>query len=267
MTVETQNNESQATVARPMFFNRLMTLDRELHANLKFKSHTGCAFAARNNLIPITIAEFRFVARHYPIVFSGGPVPMPFAVVGLRNGVNLMVDDAGQWRPRTYVPAAVNTYPFILLPTSKDSDEISLVIDPDAPSLGDEGEALFVNGKPTPTLERILQLGQHFRAAMLKTIEFGKMIAESGLLATRSVDIQAPDGGKHRIENFLALEPEKIDAAANNIFLRWRKDGWLLAIFQYLQSIDSWTVLADVEYDRRMAAAAAAKAPTAGATA
>jgi hypothetical protein len=256
MTEQTQNNEGQAA-ARPMFFNRLMTLDRALHADMKLNPTVDFGFAARNHLIPITVVEFRFVARHYPIIFSTGQVPMPFAVVGIKDGTNLLVDGEGRWRPRTYVPAAVHTYPFILLPVKKDTEEVSLVIDPDATCLGDKGEALFEDGKNTAVLDRILQLTNNFRAGMMRTMAFGKVIAEAELLLPRSVELGLQDGSKFRIDNFLTLDPEKFDAVANNIFLRWRKEGWLSPIFQYLQSVDSWNVLADLESERRAAAKAA----------
>jgi hypothetical protein len=257
MTAETQTKEAPATAAKPMFFNRLMTLDRELHANMKLNPEAGYGFAANTNLIPITVAEFRYIARHYPIVFSNGPIPMPFAVVGLNKDVNAMVDANGQWRTRTPIPGAVYSYPFVLLPVSKDSDELSVVIDPDAPQLGEIGAPLFEGGKATPLLDRAVQHAQMFRKGMLQTIEFGKMIVEAELLVQRGAELVLPDGFKFRIDNFLALDPEKIDKVANNIFLRWRKDGWLLPIFQYLQSLDAWTTIADVESDRRAAAAAA----------
>lgn len=256
MTEQTKNTGSQAA-ARPMFFNKMITLDRVLHADLKLDTQSGYAFAAKTNLIPITIAEFRLVARQYPIIFSTGDVPMPFAVVGLREGANLLVDDEGKWRWRSYIPAAVHTYPFILLPVQKDSDEVSVVIDPEAASLGDTGEALFVDGKTTPILDRIVQLTNHFRAGMMATIAFGKLIAQAGLLTSRGVELVLQDGSKFRIDNFLTIDPEKFAKVPNNIFLRWRKDGDLLAIYQYLQSMDSWTTIADLENDRRAAAAKA----------
>ena len=256
MTEQTQNKGTQFT-NKPLYFNRMMTLDRELHADMKFDTNAGFGFAAKSHLIPISIYEFRFVARQYPIIFSNEPIPMPLAVVGLRADKNLLVDDAGKWRLRSYIPACVHTYPFILLPIAKDSDEVSVIIDPEAASLGDKGEALFADGKPTEVLNRIIQLTQHFRAAMAKTMAFGKMIAEADLLSRRGVELTLLDGSTFRIDNFLALDPEKIDKVANNVFLRWRKDGWLPPIYQYLQSIDSWSPLADLENDRRAAIAAA----------
>jgi len=257
MTEQTQNTGSQAG-GRPMFFNKLATLDRVLHADMKLDTQSGYAFAAKTHLIPITIAEFRFVARQCPIIFSSGEIPMPFAVVGLRENTNLMVDDAGKWRWRSYIPAAVHTYPFILLPIKKDSDEVSVVIDPSAAALGDTGEALFVDGKATPILDRIVQLTNHFRAGMMATIAFGKLIAQAGLLTPRGVELVLQDGSKFRIDNFLTLDVEKFDKVPNNIFLRWRKDGDLLAIYQYLQSMDAWSTIADLESDRRAATAAKA---------
>ncbi|HEV2677612.1 MAG TPA: SapC family protein [Aliidongia sp.] len=255
MTEQTQNTDGQST--RPMFFNKLMTFDREIHANLKLDTNSGFEFAARAHLVPITISEFRYVARQYPIIFSSGAIPMPFAVLGLREGTNLMVGADNQWRNRTYIPGAIHTYPFILLPISKDSDEISLVVDPGAKCLGDTGEALFADGKPTPVLNRIIELTQTFRAGMIRTIAFGKMLAEHKMVEARGVELTLQDGSKFRVDNFLTLSPGKIDEAANNIFLRWRKEGWILPMFQYLQSMDSWSMLGDLESERRAAEAAA----------
>jgi hypothetical protein len=240
-----------ATATRPMFFNKLITLDRNLHADLKFDTKAGYKFAAKTHLIPITVPEFRHVPRDYPIIFSPGEIPMPFAVVGLKEGTNLFVDADGKWRNRTYIPAAVYTYPFILLPVTKDSDELSVIIDPEASSLGTEGEPLFVGDKTGPIMERIVQLTHHFRTGMMRTIAFGKLIAEHKLLTARTVDLSLRDGSKFRLDNFLMLDPEKIDKVANNIFLRWRKEDWLLPMFQYLQSADTWRIMAELESDRR----------------
>jgi len=239
-----------------MFFNKLVTLDRQLHADLKFDTTAGFKFAAKTHLVPIAVTEFRFVARQYPIIFSTGEIPMPFAVVGLRENTNLMVDEDGKWRHRSYIPGAIHTYPFILLPVTKDSDEVSVIIDPEATSLGTTGEALFVDGKATPVLDRIVELTQYFRAGMLRTTAFGKMLAEHDLLTQRGVELILNDGSKFRVDNFLTLDPEKIDKVANNVFLRWRKEGWLWPLFQYMQSMDAWSMIADLESDRRAAAKA-----------
>ncbi len=99
---------------------------------------------------------------------------MPLAVLGVEPGRNLAVNSEGKWRPRTYIPACIHTYPFVLLPTRKDSDEVSVIIDPDAPSLGDKGEPLFANGKATAVLDRIVQLTSYFRSGMTKTSAFGQ---------------------------------------------------------------------------------------------
>jgi len=256
MTEQTPNTVAQFS-GRPLYFNRMMTLDRELHAGLKLDTNAGYGFAATSQLIPISIFEFRFVARHFPIIFSNEPIPMPIAVVGLQQGTNLAVGPDGKWRLRTYIPGCVHTYPFILAPVTQGSDEVSVIIDPDAASLGDTGEPLFADGKATAVLDRIVQLTSYFRAGMAKTIAFGKMIAEADLLTRKGVELILLDGSKFRIDNFLTLDPDKIEKVANNVFLRWRKEGWMLPIHQCLQSIDSWSPLADLESDRRAAAAKA----------
>jgi hypothetical protein len=249
MTEQTENTANQ-TAAKPMFFNRMMTLDRALHADLKFDPAAGYAFAAETSLIPIAVNEFRFVARHYPIVFGTGPLPMPLAVVGLQPGSNLFVEPGGTWRAGSYIPACVQTYPFVFLPTLANGKDISLVIDPEAKSLGEKGDALFADGQPAPTLDRIIRLAGSFRDGMRQTLEFARMLAEYGLVAPHGIDLVLQNGTKHRIEGVLTIDPRKIDEAANNIFLRWRKAGWLTPIYQSFQSIDAWTDLAELDQAR-----------------
>src|SRR6476660_7080861 len=60
---------------------------------------------AKTHAIPVTVDEFGLAQRHYPIVFSIGDNPVPIALMGLNEGVNVFLDEDG--RPREqgiYIP-------------------------------------------------------------------------------------------------------------------------------------------------------------------
>ena len=87
--------------------------------------------SSAQHAIPLTVDEFPLVQRHMPIVFSVGDDPVPLALMGLNEGVNVFVDDDGKLTEnRCYVPAYVRRYPFMLARLRPDTDELSLCFDP-----------------------------------------------------------------------------------------------------------------------------------------
>src|SRR5690606_18810785 len=72
-------------------------------------------FTAQTTALPANVGEFLPALRYYPIVFTNTETPAPLLVLGLKEGQNLFVEPTGGWRPRTYVPAYLRRYPFILI--------------------------------------------------------------------------------------------------------------------------------------------------------
>ena len=67
----------------------------------------------QTHAVPLTVDEFTLVQRHYPIVFSIGDTPVPIALMGLNEGVNVFLDDDGRaersedLHPRLHPPLSV----------------------------------------------------------------------------------------------------------------------------------------------------------------
>src|SRR5690348_1785190 len=75
------------------------------------------AFCRGLDALALSIAEFTAAARDYPIVFASldrGRSFAPVIVLGLGEGANLFVDDAGEWARDAYFPAFVRRYPFCI---------------------------------------------------------------------------------------------------------------------------------------------------------
>ena len=121
----------------PLFYKAIEPLNVTQHGNMKVHAIPATAEISKTHAIPLTVDEFTLVQRHYPIVFSVGDNPIPMALMGLNEGVNVFLGDDG--RPRednTYIPAYIRRYPFLLARLRPDSDELSLCYDPTAGAVG-----------------------------------------------------------------------------------------------------------------------------------
>src|SRR5215218_147437 len=144
----------------PLFYKAIEPLNASQHGKLKVRKLLNMAEVGRTHAIPLTVDEFTLVQRHYPIVFTIGEKPIPIALMGLNEGVNVFMDDQGRLLDNNvYAPAYIRRYPFMLARIRADSDELSLCFDPTANAIGDfaEGEPLFEDDKPTPATLAILE--------------------------------------------------------------------------------------------------------------
>ena len=99
----------------PIFYGGLEPLSSSVHAGYRSRSvgHARRSWSS-NHAVPITVDEFVAVQRYFPIVFSVGENPVPLALMGLNEGVNVFVDDEGKLLGEVYLPAYVRRYPFML---------------------------------------------------------------------------------------------------------------------------------------------------------
>ena len=95
----------------PLFYKDLQPLSSTMHANFRNRPADSAPYFATAHAIPLTTDEFIHAQRSMPIVFSAGENPVPLALTGLNEGVNVFVDDEGAARQPFYVPAYVRRYP------------------------------------------------------------------------------------------------------------------------------------------------------------
>lgn len=229
----------------PLFYHRVVPLDLRLHADLRLDRSQPYGFAAGTNAVPISMVEFSQVAAHYPIVFAG-PNALPLAVVGLKDGQNLFVDERGRWQPGRYVPAYVRTYPFIFLQDGP-MGALYLGIEPEAASLTMRaGEPLFARGKPSKMLKATIEVCTAYRDDLIRTQEFCRALVRAGLLEERSATLDFARGGAAQIDGFRGISPAAFGALRDVTFLEWRHKGWLDAVYAHLLSQERWVSLMDV---------------------
>ncbi|MEM7779213.1 MAG: SapC family protein [Pseudomonadota bacterium] len=197
----------------PLFYKDLLPLNSRDHGAFKVKSFEDASFLASTHAIPLTCDEFVDAARCYPIVFTAGENPLPIALMGLNEGVNVFVDADNKFETGNYAPAYVSRYPFILAKLQQDSEEMSLCFDPQAGVVGlsDEGQALFraptdedkakyeENGQqlpdkvPTEYTDGVLEFCRRFEEAGQRTKEFMEQLKQLDLLRDGRFDITRND--------------------------------------------------------------------------
>ena len=179
----------------PLFYNVLEPLSSNAHGNFKTRAADSAPFLAKAHAVPITVDEFVSAQRYYPIVFSVGENPVPLALMGLNEGVNVFVDGDGKLLGECYVPAYIRRYPFMLARLRPEADELSLCFDSQSGLVGDfeEGQPLFADGQPSETTNAILKFCEEFELSAQRTNAFMKELTESDLLIDGEVSIQPSD--------------------------------------------------------------------------
>lgn len=226
---------------QPLFYQNPQLLHGELHASWRLREGDA-AFAADTPYVPIVASEIAAAARSYPIVFSAKDI-QPVAILGLERR-NLFVSD-GQWADDAYIPAYVRRYPFGFIATVN-PDGFALAIDADADRVvptGDEGAALFEDGKPAEITRQALAFCDAFQGDAMATRAFGEALKARDLLVDRRADATLPDGRKLGLDGFQIVDAAKFGELADDVVLDWHRKGWLALVHFHFASLERFQFL------------------------
>jgi hypothetical protein len=229
------------TQSLPLFYNAIEPLNLDQHGKMNVRGIAGIPELGRTHAVPLTVDEFTLVQRHFPIVFSVGGVPVPIALMGLNEGVNVFLDENGRaLDPNMYVPAYLRRYPFLLAKLRPESDELSLCYDPTSGAVGgfEEGEALFDGDQPSAATKAILEFCEQFEAAGLRTNAFVEDLVKSDLLMDGEVAIQ-PEGFEQPFvyRGFRMVDEEKVRNLRGDELRKMNQNGMLPLIYAHLFSL------------------------------
>jgi hypothetical protein len=244
-------------MSQQMFYEKPVLLDREKHRRTRVRPPTGFGFARKSNSVYLAAAEFSEACKEYPIVFSRSPdgKVVPVAVLGLRTGENLLLDDQDRWHAR-YMPAFIRRYPFVLAQVPGQS--LAVCIDEAHPGLNEtEGEALFDDkGQETPFLKQTLEFLTQYQREHARTEAFCKRLDENGLLKETNARADLRDGRSFVVNGLLMVDEKKLlelpDATALTMF----RNGEMHLVSLHLVSLANIHLLADRLAQRPAAPAA-----------
>jgi hypothetical protein len=229
------------TQSLPLFYSALEPLNVNQHGKMKIRRIEKAPMIAKTHAIPATVEEFALLQRHFPVVFSVGDTPVPLALMGLNEGVNVFLDAEGKTLDQNiYLPAYMRRYPFLLARLRPDTDELSLCFDPNSGAIGDfeDGEPLFDGDQPSQATNAVLQFCEQFETAGQRTAAFVEELKKSGLLMPGEVAIQ-PEGAEqpYIYRGFQMVDEEKLRELRGDELRKMNQNGMLALIYAHLFSL------------------------------
>jgi hypothetical protein len=224
----------------PLFYNDLTPISSQVHGDWRMRGVDGAKFLVGVHAVPLLAEEFIQASRFYPIVFSLGNDPVPLALMGLNEGVNVVVDDNGMFPEDWYVPAYVRRYPFLLARLRPESDDLSLCFDPTSGVIGqfEDGEAIFDGDQPSERTKAILQFCEQVEQASALTGSFFNDVREQKLLTDGEFSAQptgAPQPYVYR--GFQIISEEAVKNLRGDVARKWLQNGLMPLIYAHLFSL------------------------------
>lgn len=205
-------------------------------------------FAVATSMVPITLDEFMPAARHYPIVLSCDPSPMPMAVLGLPNGLNQHVELDGTWQRNHYVPAWIRRYPFV--PIHGEDGSIELGID-DASNRfipasrgGEDAHPLFDgDGGLSEFALAALRNCERYVCELEDTRRWvGALLLDEQLVERCTADGIGGIGGR-RLRNFKLIDRIAHRHLPARRVVDWHRRDWMLPAALQMASQHNWSSL------------------------
>ncbi len=229
-----------------LFYKDPQPLSPENHGGLGVKQiDQPFAFLREAHAVPVTVSEFGMSAGSYPVIFVGDD-RTPVAVMGVRQGQNLFVNDQGTVLDDHYVPAFVRRYPFVFA-ADDGSERLLLCVDRQAPMVTNQPEVpFFENGQPSQFTNDAIEFCKEFERQRRATSEFTGLIKSHDLFEQKTVNFQPRDaqgqesGPVQKIADYWAVSEEKLNALPEATFIELRNNGAIGAIYAHLVSLSNW---------------------------
>lgn len=198
-------------------------------------------FCAKARAVPLTISEVTTAMRDYPVVFNSKEEPNPFAIVGLIDDVNLMVDEAGEWEEHTYVPGYVRRYPFALA-AETGGDRMALVLDTAFDGLKPNAERMLFEGRaPSPFTQQALEFSRTYEEDRRLTENVMREIVKFDLIAGQTAEFTPAGATSPKpFAQYFGVDEQKLNSLTDDQFLQLRKLGVLPLLYAQLMSLGNW---------------------------
>lgn len=223
----------------PLFYRNLTVLSPQEHKSWGVTERPDLAFARETHAIPITVDEFVMCQRHYPIVFSEGETSVPLALVGLKEGENLFVDEKGNWQEGVYIPGYVRRHPFMFV-RSDVEDQLVLAFDDTWGLVTEEAEnKLFKEDESgTDTLNNLMNFCGQFEQGVMRTQNFMEELSKLNLLMEGQAQIQNPGMEKPAVySGFRMVDEKKLQDLRGDQARKMVQNGMMGLIYAHLFSL------------------------------
>jgi hypothetical protein len=246
-----------------LIYDKIVPLNKERHKDLKL-SIDNLKFARGTHFVPMAAVELFHAARDLAVVFAGsdGKNVGLIALLGVKEGENLFVDEDGKWDTETYLPAYFRRYPFVL--AKGDNDNFTVCFDESYEGFSAEkGKELFAEeGKPSELLNNMVGFLDGYSRDMDRTRQFVERLQELDLLVKRELRVADKQGKSYFLRDLLLVDEEKLAKLDDATLGKLHRDGHLGWIYAHLVSVGNASRLAlRIPVDANAAPAAANEAP------
>ncbi|MDD5301088.1 MAG: SapC family protein [Gallionella sp.] len=230
------------------FYKKVVALNSEAHRNLKFAAdEVNFAFARDTTAVLLGGVEFAEAGREYPIVFIRGQDRQmrPAALLGVRDGENLFVDEHGKWDAR-YIPAFVRRYPFVMA-EGDGQGQLVVCIDEGCAALNAEHGELLINakGKMQPRMNEVMQFLQNFQQEFARTELVVRQLDELGLFVQQGARFDTPGGETFQLNDFYLIDEAKFGQIEDAKLPQLFRSGALGMVYLHLASLGNMRKLLD----------------------
>lgn len=219
-------------------------LDSNTHRQKKISGLTDFSITSKMHAVFVAATEFPQAALDFPVIFintgekteGGKALVAPVALLGLTPEENLRVDGS-RWDAR-YIPAFIRRFPFLTAPV-QGSDGLGVFVDAAWSGFNDQdGQPLFdAQGKPTQTLEGVLEYLKRFDEEQHRTRLFCERLVQLDILKEMTADATMPNGETVKVEGFLAVDEEKLAKLPDATVLELHRNGMLMLMNVHLVSL------------------------------
>lgn len=247
-----KKDDNQISVSgNVMFYENPVPLTKEKHSAYGVSQvEKPFAFVSKQHFLPLTAPEFGAAAASVPIIFAGEE-RTPLAVMGIRSGENLFVED-GSFAPDFYMPAFARRYPFVLA-GDNENDRFVVCIDEKATCVTNKTpQQKFFDGDDTSQFTKeAFQFLQNFERDRQATTRMIEAFKELDLFEPKEMNFQGnnADGTpaeRQKIADYFAVNEEKLKALPDAKLAEFSKNGYLAVAYAHLISLGNWQRLVNM---------------------
>ena len=222
-------------------YENIELITKDKHKDYGVASINDFKHAKTLNTSMITMNEFYESCKHYPIVFSKNEQEGWFALIllSLENNDNKFIDEDGNWKANTYIPAYVRRYPFIYI---KNEDDLLLGFDSTHKiSKDDAGDRYFFDeeGETTPFVSKVLTFMNQVQNLMKETKDFIETLVEMEILEESTITGKNADGKDISVNGFWILKEEKLDKLTKENKAKLCEKSYMQPITAHLISLSN----------------------------
>lgn len=209
-------------------------------ADLRITQFIDYGFCADQASCLLGLTEIVPASREFPVLFAvmeGGVAPVALLST---NGTRNMAVEEGQWR-FGYVPAVFRTYPFLLMQTDGEGNNLAVCLERTSPQLvrdADSGTPIFEDGEPTDFLKNATSVLTRLHEDQQQGLRLGQIINEKKLFSPFAITTSR-NGTQETtpLDGFYFVNEKALNELSDEAFLDLKKSGVLPAIYAHLISL------------------------------